>query len=108
MIRICDHAQCQEPAAWSFKICVPAAGKSPRDFAPLEAMVGVALCTRHLRETKVDEWLDANDGKIKSVFAAMANGRARPDFPMAYLRQVSINSPEFANFERMAERSRPN
>lgn len=107
MIRMCDNAQCQESAAWSFKICVPAAGKSPRDFAPLEALVGVALCPRHFAETTPAEWLDANDGKMKIVFASMANGRARPNFAMAWLHPVSINSPEFTRFEKMAEAGRP-
>ena len=106
MIRLCDRADCGEPAAWSFKLCVPAQGKSPRDFAPLQALVGVTLCPRHMHETNPGEWLDAHEGNMRAVFTQMANGRARPDFARAWLQPVSINSPEFANFERMAARER--
>ncbi len=107
MIRMCQKTGCTEPATCAFKVCVPAYGKSPRDFAPLEALVGVTLCNRHMNETNPSEWLNANNGAMKTTMTSMANGRARPDFPRAYLKQVSINSPEFQRFEQMTAAAGP-
>lgn len=103
---ICCREGCDLDARWAPKLCVPAAGYAIERHEPLQALVGLALCTYHIADLKPADLLggpigadDAGGERLRQVFRVMA-GKVPPDFERAWIARVSVNSPEFRTLQQ--------
>lgn len=93
---LCSRNGCSRAAACAPKICVPvSAGVGPT--GPLEAIVGLPLCDRHLGELRVADFLADTPGKpsMRLSFVLMAGRHASPNFARAHVVRVDLDSDEW-------------
>lgn len=93
---VCYRDGCSATATCAPKICVPvSAGVGPT--GPLESVVGIPLCDRHLGELRVADFLAAAPGapSLRGAFVLMAGRHACPNFARAHVERVDLDSEEW-------------
>lgn len=93
---VCSRSGCSVEAQGAPKICVPvSAGIGPT--GPLEAVIGVPLCDRHLGELRVGDFLaeHASAASLRQSFVLMAGKHSTPNFASAFVERVDLDSDEW-------------
>jgi len=98
----CAKTGCLAVPEVAIKVNVPAKGHAIDTHQPIGMFIGLKLCRHHGAECKISDFLS---DQLKQGVRAVASGRAAPDFKRAWLSTVEIDSPEFLQFEKMANRS---
>ena len=96
----CDSKGCAHAPLYAPKINVPLEGMSLDQSPPLEAILGLRLCDRHIGEVAVKDF-----SNMEPLFEQLASGQTaglKIDWSRAFFSKVKIDSDEYKKFEGMA------
>lgn len=103
---LCQKVDCPERAKFAPKLCVPTLGRSVND-SPLETIIGLVLCKRHLKELRPRDFLVIKPGEpnaLRKLFEMQSQSyrQAPPDFFRAFFEPVDIHGSQYQTFMRMS------
>jgi len=102
----CTRDGCAREATHAPRICVPALGHPRREATALKVLAGVKLCRDHAKAFDMMSFIEtpksATDPSTpKSLVEEMirAQRRALPDWRLAWVSPIRLDSAEFLEFE---------
>lgn len=91
----CSRLGCTNEATCGAEILVPVVGCHIPEPDPIRCLTGITLCQECLRGVQVAQFLGDD---LRKIVLTIASGRAKPDFDRAFIRGVSLQSPEWVRF----------
>lgn len=101
----CGTTGCKAFATHFPEVCVPGMGTDPKRHAPMGCVISIPLCASHARAFDVQAWLKMPTPQggmtMRDAFAALATGRAEPDFERTFVKIVPFRSRKAKQFRAM-------